>query len=178
MEDFQYQKLKKYSTGELADMFGVHQQTIRKWCDDFSEYIVIPRDETNQRYFTDDHVKLLTFIKQLKDKGENIHVIKKVLANSKGVEEIKEQSLELTTVDKMTGEQLKDLITKQFTEMMIAREQELKEDFELKLEMAKEEIIQKQLHQIQAENNRLIDYIAATREEDLKKSFWQKLFGK
>lgn len=179
MEGFDYREdIKKYSTGEVAEILGVHQQTVRKWCSDYKEFIVVPRDESNQRFFTEDLLKILTFIKELKDRGENIHVIKKVLANSKGVEEIKEQSVEMATLDKLTGADLKELMLNQFSEMLIAREKELKAEFEERLEQVKEEIITRQQEQLQAENKKLMEYVAITKEEENKKSFWSKIFGK
>ncbi|HDR5039236.1 TPA: hypothetical protein QCR75_005693, partial [Bacillus anthracis] len=63
---------------------------------------------------------------------------------------------------------------------------ELQEQFKIQLqeELQKQEdriikkVTQKQLEQIQSENNKLMDYIAVTREEEKKKGFFNRIFGR
>lgn len=217
--DFHFEEEKKnYSINEVAEIVGVVPQTLRQWEKTFQDYIKVPRNESNQRYYTKDLVELFSKIKQLKDSGATSMVINKMLAKSDGVEEIKEQSLELVTVNQLTGYEFKQIMMKQFGEMLIEREEQMKREYESKLEMAiskleqnynskieqsKEQILEEnkqlkevlnksnaemklELHkqesqireQIQSENDKLIKYIAATREEDSNKGFWQRLFGK
>lgn len=80
-------------------------------------------------------------------------------------------------------------MAKQMTELIVERERELQQQYEEKLDQVKndlEEKMEKSLEkhrekiqdQISVENDKLIKYIAATREEEKKKSIWSKLFNK
>lgn len=76
-------------------------------------------------------------------------------------------------------EEIIENISKQVTDRI--REEirkEMQEELEKQEKRIIEEVTQKHLEQIQAENNKLIDYIAATREQEKKKGFFNRLFGK
>lgn len=45
-------------------------------------------------------------------------------------------------------------------------------------EILTEQITDKIIENMENENQKLMDHIAATREEEKKKSFWSKIFGK
>ncbi|MEW9124577.1 MAG: hypothetical protein AB2421_17835, partial [Thermotaleaceae bacterium] len=100
--------------------------------------------------------------------------------------------MSLTPVNNLTVEELQEVVFSQLTsklaDLVIAREQELKQSFEEKLvtEISKlEDNIRNEIkdeferHQIQLqqENAKLISYLQETRKEPEKKSLWTRLFN-
>jgi len=172
--------MKTHTINEVAGNLELNSQTLRKWEKDFK--LKIPRNDKGHRYYTDKEVELLENIKNWKDKGANIKVINNYLGRTEEFKDQKEQALELITLDKLTGKEIKELMAKQMTELVIEREQALKEAFkkELKEELEKQQqkITEQVFQQVKEENQKLRDYIASTREDDYKKSFWSKIFGK
>ena len=167
------------SITEVAKYLKVHEQTLRKWEKDYG--LKIPRNEQGHRVYTNKEIQVFESIIKLKEQGANLHLINKILGRSKDVMEQKEQALELLTLDKLTGLEFKELMTKQIADLMIDREQELLMQYEKKLEQIKEELkdeIKKeftiQQEQSNADNQKLLDYIATTREKNKKKSIWDK----
>ncbi len=79
-------------------------------------------------------------------------------------------SISMQVSNSIKNDLLNDLST-----LILQREVQMKEQYEKKLEEFKLEIIEKQQEQIQAENKKLMDYIAITREDE-KKGFFSRLF--
>ena len=177
-----------YSIGEIAKILDISEHTVRKYENDFN--LKIPRNELGHRYYTDKEVSLLQMIIAWKQKGLTKTTINELMNHSVDAIDQKEQAMELVTLDKLTGKEIAELMARQMSDMMMEREQKLKEEFnkELKQELKtqleaqedrmEERIKDQVLNQIKAENEKLMNYIAATREEDKKKGFWSRLLGK
>lgn len=169
-----------YTINEVAEKLKLNSQTLRKWEKDFS--LKIPRNEMGHRYYTEKEVELLVNIQSWKDKGANLKAINNYLGKTEVFEEQNQQALELVTLDKLTGREIQELLTQKLADILITREQELKEEFkkDLQAEMEKQEerIKDKVMKQIQEENQKLMSYITNAREEKDKKSIWSKFFSK
>lgn len=161
---------KIYSIKDLSKMTGIKITTIRKYENDFD--LVIPRNEMGHRYYTDKEIAVYKQIKKMKDKGASTELIKNILEKSVDVIEQKEQAMELVTIDRLTGAELKEVMLKQMGDIMQEREENLKREFERMLQDQEQKIRE----QIKAENQRLMDYIEEKRQE--KKGFWSKFLGR
>lgn len=175
MEDIK----KVYSIGEVSHIFNRSDATLRKYEKDYN--LKIPRDELGHRFYTSKEIDVFKQILNLKKEGANIHVIRKLLERSIDYKEQKKQSLELITIDKLTGQEFKKLILTQLSDIITERKNELSKQYEEKLDKVKEELTDKirkefamQQKQIEAENQKLIDYIENKKQE--KKGFFNKLF--
>lgn len=161
---------KRYTIAEVSKMLDISISTIRKYETDYN--LTIPRDEINHRYYTETEIKVLRQIKHLKDRGYNIHQIKKVLGFSVDAKIQQVSSQDLITLDKLTGQELKELISKYLAEIILEKEEEI-------IERAMERFQE----QRKAENKELIEYLEKIREEQTemkqqKKGFFRRLFGK
>lgn len=173
--------METYTINEVAEKLELNSQTLRKWENDFD--LKIPRNDMGHRYYTDKEIELFENIQGWKDKGASKKVINSYLGRVDQFQDQKEQALELITLDKLTGKEIKELMSKQMAEILIEREEKLKEEFrkelEQELEKQQEKIAEKVITQVKSENQKLMDYIATTREEESKKKgFFSKLFGK
>lgn len=177
-----------YSIGELAKILDISEHTVRKYENDFD--LKIPRNELGHRYYTDKEVALFQRIIAWKQKGLTKITINELMNHSADAIDQKEQALELVTLDKLTGREMSELMARQISAIMMEKEKKLKEDFkqELKQELAiqlkvqeeriEERIKDQVLNQIKSENEKLMNYIAVSREKDNKKGFFNRLFGK
>lgn len=182
-----------YKVSEISELLGVSKVTIYKKIDSLKKELR-------------PHIKLKQKIKYIDNEG--IEIIKNSLAiNKQTVNKLNDRLTqdeltqdnsiyieELTELKKEYIQELKsqigylkkeleskDKIISTTNELLRNSQVLLKQEKETKLlmhEQLKEEILNKQQEQIQAENEKLLSYIAATREENTKKSFWEKLFGK
>jgi MerR family transcriptional regulator/heat shock protein HspR len=66
-----------YTIGVVAEMFGVHPETVRVW---ERSGLVKPYRRNGQRLFTDNDLKRLTFIQELLGKGLNLAGVAHYLA--------------------------------------------------------------------------------------------------
>ncbi len=164
--DFLSEKI--YTIKDLSKMTGIKITTIRKYENDFN--LKIPRNEMRHRYYTDREIAIYRQIKKMKDKGASTELIKNILEKSVDVIEQKEQAMELVTIDRLTGAELKEVMIKQVGNIMQEREENLKREFERML-LDQEQKIREQ---IKAENQKLMNYIEEKRQEN--KGFWSKLF--
>ena len=151
-------------------MTDIKITTIRKYENDFD--LKIPRNEMGHRYYTDREIAVYKQIKKMKDKGASTELIKNILEKSVEVIEQKEQAMELVTIDRLTGAELKEVMLKQIGDIMQEREENLKREFEQMLKDQEQKIRE----QIKSENQRLIDYIEEKRQE--KKGFWSRMLKK
>lgn len=71
----------KYTTGDLAERFGLSGETIRNYENDFD--LSIKRDNQNNRSYTEKDIKVYERIVKLKGKGLSIEEINKRLNDDK-----------------------------------------------------------------------------------------------
>lgn len=166
-----------YSIKDFAKTLDISICAVRKWEDDYQ--LCIPRNELGHRFYTQREIDIFKKIIKLKDEGANIHLIRKILVNEGVIEELQEENLPQMAEEKLKLEEFEESIITRIGDYIVQREDQMRREFEEKLEKAKEEIIIKQQEQIQSENSKLMDYIAASREDDTKKKgLFSKLFGK
>lgn len=159
---------KIYSIGEVAEMFDRADATIRKYEKDFD--INIPRNELGHRYYTDKEIKVFEQIVKLKEQGANLHVINNLLNRSVDYEEQQEESLELITMDKMTGQEVKQLLDSYLSGTIEEKQKELKDKYDK---------IENELDEVKEQNEKLIDMIQNMQQkQNKKKSLWDRLTGK
>ncbi|MGO1581570.1 MerR family transcriptional regulator [Senegalia sp. (in: firmicutes)] len=172
---------------ELANKLGLNKQTLRKWEKDFD--LKIPRNEMGHRYYTEKEFEVFNNIQNMKNEGANIKVIQKILDRSETVSDQKEQALELITIDKLTGNELNELIKNHLSGMISEHEIKIKEEYEKKIDELQENLesnltneLEKQeikiREQISSENAKLVEYMKKRDEENQKKSWWRRIFGK
>lgn len=160
---------KTYSVSEVASQFDLSDGTIRKYEKDYS--INIPRNELGHRYYTDREIEVFKQIIKLKEQGANIHVINNLLTRSVDFQEQQEQSLDLITMDKMTGLEVKQLLDNYLSDSMIARENQSIKKYD-KIEQELEEV-KNQNKNILEQNEKLIELIQQqNQKKNEKKSFW------
>lgn len=171
------------SITQASELLNIKDVTLRKWEKDFK--INIPKNELGHRYYTQKELDLLKQIKDFKDNGYTISQIQTILTKSIYALEQAEQALELVTLDKLTGSDVKQLFAQSISDIIIEREMVLKQEYEAKIEETKQEIkenlkkeFSRQQEQIQLENKKLIDYIENIRQEETSKGFFKKLFNK
>ncbi len=132
-----------YTIRQLAELLNLHEQTLRKWEKDYS--LKIPRNDQGHRYYTDKQIEVFKLIQSLKTEGASLQIINKLLDKSEDVKEQKEKAVELVTLDKLTGTEFKEMISKQIAELMVEKEKlmitEFEDMFEIKLEKIKQELI-------------------------------------
>lgn len=168
-------------------MLNISTNTIRKYEEDFQ--LNIARNELGHRIYRQEDVEILKQIIEMKNTGANIHVIRKVLLKNHIVDEQREANASLVTLDQITVSEFKEIMLKQVAEMILQREKELVEEFEQKLESAREEIAhqircefekreEKIREQIEAENQKLLIKINEMREKEKNKGFFRKFFSK
>jgi DNA-binding transcriptional MerR regulator len=73
--------------GEVAEKLGVNESTLKKWVsDDFSNILNVPI-EKGKRSFSEDHLKVLDMIKNLREQDNGIQTINRVLGNNPDISE-------------------------------------------------------------------------------------------
>lgn len=170
---------KRYSISEISKQFGLSDATIRKYEKDFD--INVPRNELGHRYYTEKEITVFDQIVKLKDQGANLHVINKILERSPDYQNLQEKSLELITMDKMTGLEVKQLLDRYFTDVIMERERELVKEYEDKIDQAKKEIKEEVIASMRDEFTEQHELIKKENEFLVtrlkKRSFWD-LFKK
>lgn len=174
---------KKYTIKDISKMIDIKEPTIRKYENDFN--LKIPRNEIGHRYYTESEVKVYQQIKAMKDKGAGTEIIKNILEKSVDAIDQKEQALELVTIDRLTGAELKEMMLNQFADILAERDAQIQQQYEKRIDQLEKKMeyeLERQRETIQeqitSENEKLMKYIAASREEEQnKKSLWKKLFG-
>lgn len=129
---------KTYSISEVSKRFNLSDGTIRKYEKDYN--INIPRNELGHRYYTEKEIAVFDHIINLKDQGANIHIINKMLDRSVDFKEQQETSLDLITMDKMTGLEVKQLLDSYLSDAIIEKERQIIEEYDIKLQEVKKEI--------------------------------------
>lgn len=162
---------KIYTIKDLSKITGIKVSTIRKYEKDFN--LKIPRNDMQYRYYTDKEIAVYKQIKKMKDSGASLVFIRNLLEKSVDVIDQKEQALELVTLDRLTGAELKEVMVKQIDDIIKKRDECLKNEFEQMLEHQKLKIRE----EIKAENQKLMSYIENKRKER-SKGFFSKMFIK
>ncbi|HZK57428.1 MAG TPA: hypothetical protein VFD17_03870, partial [Clostridia bacterium] len=128
--------------------------------------------------YTNPDIDILKKIIQLKDEGANIHLIRKMLDK----EEIIKLPAEISNNESPAYATYMDNIERFKSDIVEGLQEQfgglLQRELQEQEERIIEKITQKQLEQIRVENSRLMDYIAATREEGKKGSFFGRLFNR
>ena len=186
----------KYTMTEVCDLIKLNSHQIRNWEKELK--ISFPRDNRNRRFFMCKDIEMLRIVKDGVEKSLSLFEIRKQLIKNGMIAEQVENALLQMDIRNLTPIEFKDITIDIFENLIIEREELLKKDFEsiLKSELCRyKNDMEKQLedqseHQIiriearireqmQVENQRLMDYIAVTREEDTKKKgIFKKLFSK
>jgi len=167
---------KIYTITEFSRMLNISESTIRKYEKDFD--LKIPRNEIGNRYYTEKDLELFNQIIELKNNNFNIHQIRELLNKSTVAQEQNSQALDLMKVDQLTVHELKETMANYIAEIIMEKEEELAKEYETKLEVAKNEILQSLQESISSENQKLIELIDKNREEDKSKNIFSKIFKK
>lgn len=73
------QFMKAYTIKEVQERTKVPQGTIRQWERDLEGVFVVPRNEQNNRYYTEFEIDIINKIKKMRDKNVSITMIKDLL---------------------------------------------------------------------------------------------------
>ena len=166
---------RKLSITELADLLGIHFNTIRKWEKEFEITVPRSKDANRSRYYTKQEILIFTKIRHLRQENMSIDNIRVYLNRDLASIEQEENAIVALPISELSTNEIKNLIA----DIIVEREKNLKEEFkrELKEELTKQEdsiiekITSKQLEQIQVENKKLISYIEKSRVEDKRTGF-------
>lgn len=165
-----------YSITEVAEKLEISTSTIRKYEQDY--FLDIIRNEIGHRVYTNSDIDILKKIIQLKNEGANIHLIRKMLDK----EEIIKLPVEISNNESPAYVTYMDNIERFKIDIVEGLQEQfggiLQKELQEQEERIVERITQKQSEQIRAENSRLMDYIAVTREEEKKKGFFGRLFNR
>ncbi len=161
-----------YSITDVAIKLDKSVSVIRKYEQDYS--LDIMRNEIGHRVYTDADIEVLKRIIDLKNEGANIHLIKKVLHKEELIDLAPEVLGSIPTYTHSIDQFKKDIVK----ELQEQFKMQLQEELQKQEERIIEQVTQRHQEHIREENNRLMDYIAMTREEEkkTKKSFISSLF--
>ncbi|WP_129595756.1 hypothetical protein [Anaerophilus nitritogenes] len=70
----------------------------------------------------------------MKDKGAGTEIIKNILNKSVDALAQKEQSLELVTIDRLTGAEFREMMLNQFADLLAERDSRLQQQYEKRIE--------------------------------------------
>lgn len=173
---------KRITIADLGEILGVHFNTIRQWEKQFD--IIVPRSKDTQksRYYTENEISIFKKISDLRKENMSIDNIKRYLDRDLEAIEQDEKGIQALPFSEVTAADIKSLIS----DIILEREQNLKDEFkrELQEELAKqeiriiEEVSQRHLEQIQSENEKLINYILESKEQERSKGLFSRLFKK
>ncbi len=171
---------KIYTIKDLSKITEIKITTIRKYEVDFD--LKIPRNEMGHRVYSESEVQIYRKIKAMKERGAGTELIREIIVKSADVMEQKEKAMELITIDRLTGAELKEVMLSQIADILQERDKmylDRIEKLEKKMEHELESQREKICDQMKSENEKLIKYIAISREEESKKdSFWERIFGR
>ena len=69
--------MKRYLISEASVMTGLEAHVLRYWEEELG--LLIPRNELGHRYYTEEHLNILTRAKEMKSKGYQLKAIKSEL---------------------------------------------------------------------------------------------------
>lgn len=167
---------KLYTIKDLSKITEIKITTIRKYEVDFD--LKIPRNEMGHRVYSENEVQIYRKIKSMKERGAGTELIRELISRSADVMEQKEKAMELITIDRLTGAELKEVMLNQIADILQERDRmylDKIENLEKKMEQELESQREKIFEQIKSENEKLMDYIAVSREEKSKNTFFEKL---
>jgi len=173
----------KYSTRELSELLNVKMPTLYKWEKDFN--LTVPRHKNGERFYIEKDKLIFEKIKTLRDKKFSIQNIKEYLIKDLDSMDQEETAQNNMPIQYLNGEEIKELLISNMQgamkEIACTFQEELKRTKEELRQEVRDEIrkeFEREQNQRETENQKLIDYILKTREEDKKKGFWARLFVK
>jgi DNA-binding transcriptional MerR regulator len=148
---------------EVASLTGINESTLRNWEREFSEYLVVSRDDQGARMYVEGDIERFKMIQLMRKKGLSIGAIRDLLAAFKSGEiSSKDTALQVATameiVPKKT-EQIKEL------EVLQKTLQQLPEQVK---NMVREEL-QRELTKHQEQVTEQIGEVMKTRVEKYRK---------
>lgn len=164
---------------ELSSTLEIHENTLRQWEKLFEIPVPRAKDSQRSRYYTSIEVNIFTKIRNLRRERMSIDNIRRVLGRNLEFIEQNETAIQNLPISEISTSDIQNLIAG----IIVEREMQLKEEFkkEIKEELEKQEIrifesiTQKQLEQVQTENEKLLKYIIELRDKDKKGLFgWFK----
>lgn len=180
-----------YSAKEVIDKIDIGDSTLRKWCLALEKqnYNFIRTDQ-NKRLFTEKDVFVLSQFKVLvQDKNMSINnasavvaskYVNEVFSNETEIEQVQKAPFSNETVEELRTEieELKDMQNTilQHLEEQKKDKEELQKYIEERLEQRDQMLIES-IRESQETKQQLLQ-IAATQEEEKKKGFFARLFGK
>jgi DNA-binding transcriptional MerR regulator len=78
---------KRYIISDASKMLNVESHVLRYWEEELG--INIPRNEMGHRYYTENHIKLLKNVRDLKKQGYGLRAIKMMITDTKDTKETK-----------------------------------------------------------------------------------------
>lgn len=88
--------VRTYSIKEVSKKMNIPVGTIRQWEKDLNGLLVIPRNENNARYFTENEIELLDKIKGMREKNVSKDLIRSLLTEE-ALEQSKEADISTAT---------------------------------------------------------------------------------
>jgi DNA-binding transcriptional MerR regulator len=167
------EKSKQFSVSHLARVFGVSQQTIRQWSNEFQEHLSIRANpgKSRVRSFTNEDLPVLALISQMKELGYTYQEIHAALNNGERGEAPSLNGLDLA----LTSERDRTAIAELETRVQQAEEER---DFWRERATEAERLLQERdaaLHQSQVELARLQGEMKAAERDRSQLDQQQKL---
>lgn len=75
-----------YTISEVASLTGINESTLRNWEREFSEYLVVSRDDQGARMYVEGDIERFKMIQLMRKKGFSIGAIRDLLAAFKNGE--------------------------------------------------------------------------------------------
>jgi DNA-binding transcriptional MerR regulator len=186
---------KVYGISEVSDKFNIPVNTLRQWESTLKGILVINRDHAGNRYYTEENLRMIRKIKQMREDGLTFDAIRRRLRQEESdqsdstygsMEQDHQASIEPSST-KLAPDDLRNLIERYASDLRTAlieeirrevREevrQEIKAEFETFLEE-----IRREMRQSSEATSAVISEVAATlsrQERHKKRSFWSRIFG-
>lgn len=72
--------MRAYTVAEISKILDVPPSTIRQWEKSLEGIFEVPRDDKNNRYYTDRELQTLRTVKKLRDKGMSFEIIRDIVS--------------------------------------------------------------------------------------------------
>lgn len=168
---------------EVANILDETPNVIRNWMKELKPYIPLKKNESGYNVFNDEALDRMKLIKQLhRDQNYSIKQIEHYFATGgesykpvpqKGTDELLAEELRKMREEIQT---LREYSEKQegFNQALIKRLDEQQKYIDTKLEVRDQRLLESLKESMETRNQ----IAAASEEQENKKGFWQKLFGK
>lgn len=152
------QILRAYSIKEVSKMINTPTGTIRQWEKDLDGLLVIPRTQQGARYYTDEEIKILNKIKEMREqnvsKGMIRSLLEKYLQNERS-DSVLEPDSETLKTSAVTSEKLAIGSVQQTNELQTSS----LEAFYAAMADFKQDLLTEFKHELQMSKNDLVDEI-------------------